>query len=173
MVLQKSDCVAEWRRLAGPTNSINARKTDPTSIRALFGSDGSKNAVHGSDSDLSAIREIELMFANFFTGKHYDAQPQWDAESDGITVSNQDVFLEVDDEDSIQTIVAPPIPPPRNKSPLVHLKPKLINASATKNLNAEVAPAPTSHVVIHRFSGSTQSDEVNLQVGDLIGTLEI
>ena len=32
------------------------------SIRALFGTDGTKNAVHGSDSIVSAEREITLLF---------------------------------------------------------------------------------------------------------------
>lgn len=33
------------------------------SIRALFGTDGTKNAAHGSDSPTSASREIALIFA--------------------------------------------------------------------------------------------------------------
>ncbi|KAJ3013715.1 Thioredoxin domain-containing protein 3 [Thoreauomyces humboldtii] len=62
MVLEKEDAVAEWRLLAGPTNSEKARESAPHSIRAHFGTDGSKNAVHGSDSPTSATREIRLMF---------------------------------------------------------------------------------------------------------------
>ncbi len=34
-----------------------------TSIRALYGKDGSENAVHGSDSPTSATREIGILFA--------------------------------------------------------------------------------------------------------------
>jgi len=37
------------------------------SIRALFGTDGSQNAVHGSDSTASAIRELGLIFPEINT----------------------------------------------------------------------------------------------------------
>ncbi|KAJ3051896.1 thioredoxin domain-containing protein 6 [Rhizophlyctis rosea] len=62
MVLEREGAVAEWRKLCGPTNSEKARETDPKSIRALYGKDGSQNAVHGSDSPLSAAREIHVVF---------------------------------------------------------------------------------------------------------------
>jgi nucleoside-diphosphate kinase len=32
------------------------------SIRAMYGIDGTRNAVHGSDSPASAVREIEFFF---------------------------------------------------------------------------------------------------------------
>ncbi|KAI8995899.1 nucleoside diphosphate kinase [Gaertneriomyces semiglobifer] len=64
MVLEKEDAIKEWRRLAGPTNSNAARESAPRSIRALYGTDGSKNAVHGSDSPASAVREINVVFGN-------------------------------------------------------------------------------------------------------------
>ncbi|KAJ3101241.1 Thioredoxin domain-containing protein 3 [Phlyctochytrium bullatum] len=62
MVLRKENAIKAWRELAGPTNSEKARETSPNSIRALFGTDGSQNAVHGSDSPASATREIEVVF---------------------------------------------------------------------------------------------------------------
>ncbi|KAI9324667.1 nucleoside diphosphate kinase [Zopfochytrium polystomum] len=62
IVLEKPGAIAAWRELAGPTNSEKARETSPTSIRALFGTDGSQNAVHGSDSPASALREINVVF---------------------------------------------------------------------------------------------------------------
>lgn len=81
MVLEKADAIPGWRELAGPTNSEKAREAAPQryynlnylfrreyqhlndrSIRALFGTDGTKNAVHGSDSPASAEREIKLVF---------------------------------------------------------------------------------------------------------------
>ncbi|KAJ3087275.1 thioredoxin domain-containing protein 6 [Quaeritorhiza haematococci] len=64
MVLEREDAVAKWRELAGPTNSEKARETAPNSIRALFGTDGSHNAVHGSDSPTSAAREIKVIFGD-------------------------------------------------------------------------------------------------------------
>lgn len=56
------NAVAYWRELIGPTDPIEARGICPESIRAKFGVDGTKNAVHGSDSRSSAIRELEFFF---------------------------------------------------------------------------------------------------------------
>lgn len=54
--------IGAWRAMMGPTNSDSARATAPTTIRAHFGIDGTKNAVHGSDSPESAAREIAFHF---------------------------------------------------------------------------------------------------------------
>ena len=62
MELVKKDAIKAWRDFIGPTNSNNARQQMPNSIRALFGTDGTKNAVHGSDSSTSAERELGLIF---------------------------------------------------------------------------------------------------------------
>ncbi|XP_072282782.1 nucleoside diphosphate kinase homolog 7 [Pyxicephalus adspersus] len=56
------EAVASWRKLLGPTNSTVARSDSPESIRARFGTDGTKNAAHGSDSIASAARELEFFF---------------------------------------------------------------------------------------------------------------
>ncbi|KNC98195.1 uncharacterized protein SPPG_06597 [Spizellomyces punctatus DAOM BR117] len=64
MVLEREDAIQAWRDLAGPTNAEKAREIAPNSIRALFGTDGSKNAVHGSDSPSSAAREIHVIFGD-------------------------------------------------------------------------------------------------------------
>ncbi|XP_053313477.1 nucleoside diphosphate kinase 7 isoform X2 [Spea bombifrons] len=56
------DAVASWRKLLGPTNAGIARSESPESIRARFGTDGTKNAAHGSDSIASAARELEFFF---------------------------------------------------------------------------------------------------------------
>ncbi|KAJ3290783.1 Thioredoxin domain-containing protein 3 [Rhizoclosmatium sp. JEL0117] len=68
LVLEKPAAIKEWRNLAGPTNSNKARETAPHSIRALFGTDGSLNAVHGSDSPTSAEREIGVVFGGEVAG---------------------------------------------------------------------------------------------------------
>lgn len=62
MELVADDAVAKWRAFIGPTNTERAKAEAPTSIRALFGTDGTKNAVHGSDSAASATREIDFFF---------------------------------------------------------------------------------------------------------------
>ena len=48
--LVATDAVKKWRATIGPTNSITAKQQAPESIRACFGTDGGKNAVHGSAS---------------------------------------------------------------------------------------------------------------------------
>ncbi|KAL0213564.1 hypothetical protein RCL1_007190 [Eukaryota sp. TZLM3-RCL] len=65
MILKKENAFSEWRTLMGPTNSDVARTQNPGSIRALFGTNIERNAVHGSDSDESAKREISYWFPTF------------------------------------------------------------------------------------------------------------
>lgn len=47
---------------AGPTDSNAARQQAPSSIRALFGTDGTCNAAHGSDSLQNAATELAFFF---------------------------------------------------------------------------------------------------------------
>ncbi|XP_032319677.1 nucleoside diphosphate kinase 7 isoform X6 [Camelus ferus] len=62
MEILRDDAICEWKRLLGPANSGLARTDAPGSIRALFGTDGIKNAAHGPDSFACAAREMELFF---------------------------------------------------------------------------------------------------------------
>eukprot|EP00128_Syssomonas_multiformis_P000034 Colp12_sorted_trinity150504_noHs@5425 len=62
LVLAKENAIADWRELIGPTDPNKAKVSHPKSIRALFGTNGQRNAVHGSDSTQSAAREILFMF---------------------------------------------------------------------------------------------------------------
>ncbi len=59
MVLEGEDCIKSLRELVGSTNPAEAR---PGTIRAEFGIDVGRNAVHASDSPESAEREINLFF---------------------------------------------------------------------------------------------------------------
>ena len=52
--LSANDAISKWRALIGPTNCEEARIEAPNSIRARFGTDKTRNAVHGSDSKLNA-----------------------------------------------------------------------------------------------------------------------
>ena len=61
-VLARRGAIKEWRSLLGPTNSEAARQSAPDSIRAVYGTDGTSNAAHGSDSPESAQREIKFFF---------------------------------------------------------------------------------------------------------------
>lgn len=56
------NAVSRWRSMMGPTNTETAKAEAPNSMRALFGTDGTRNACHGSDSSASAARELELFF---------------------------------------------------------------------------------------------------------------
>lgn len=64
-VLRKTDAISSWRAQLGPTNPEDARDTAPSSIRAIFGTDKTRNAAHGSDSKEAAQREIAFFFPNY------------------------------------------------------------------------------------------------------------
>ena len=54
--------IQKWRKLIGPTNTFKAREEAPGCLRAQFGTDGTRNACHGSDSTASAERELNFFF---------------------------------------------------------------------------------------------------------------
>eukprot|EP00002_Diphylleia_rotans_P017564 TRINITY_DN3408_c0_g1_i7.p1 TRINITY_DN3408_c0_g1~~TRINITY_DN3408_c0_g1_i7.p1 ORF type:complete len:282 (+),score=37.57 TRINITY_DN3408_c0_g1_i7:116-961(+) len=56
MELAGKDAIPKWRGLLGPTNTAVAKEQAPDSIRGRFGTDGTRNAAHGSDSKASAAR---------------------------------------------------------------------------------------------------------------------
>jgi nucleoside diphosphate kinase len=62
LVLQRPGAIEAWRSLMGPTNSAAACERAPETLRAKYGTDGTRNAVHGSDSVESAAREIAFHF---------------------------------------------------------------------------------------------------------------
>ncbi len=58
MELIADDAVAKWRQLLGPTEPAKAKAEAPSSVRALFGIDGTKNAAHGSDSSMACLEAL-------------------------------------------------------------------------------------------------------------------
>ena len=69
--LEREDAIAEWRALMGPTNTFKAQDAAAAEhpvneenwpLRALFGTDGTRNATHGSDAPWTAMRELEFYF---------------------------------------------------------------------------------------------------------------
>lgn len=62
MELVAEGAIKGWRELLGPTNTFRAKEEAPDSIRALYGTDGTRNACHGSDAPASAERELEYFF---------------------------------------------------------------------------------------------------------------
>ena len=61
--LRREAGISAWRHLIGPTNYKKAQEERPDSIRAKFAVDGTRNAVHGSDSEASALRELSFFFS--------------------------------------------------------------------------------------------------------------
>lgn len=59
-VLEKDNAVESFRKFIGATDPA---KADEGTIRKLYGKNLSENAVHGSDSDESAIREAGFFFS--------------------------------------------------------------------------------------------------------------
>ena len=59
MALEGDDAVARYRELMGPTDS---KKAPPGTIRARYGTDIERNAVHGSDGAESARFELGYFF---------------------------------------------------------------------------------------------------------------
>jgi nucleoside-diphosphate kinase len=59
MVLEKDNAVADFRQLIGATNF---KEANYGTIRKKFAVDVMRNAIHGSDSDENAKREINIVF---------------------------------------------------------------------------------------------------------------
>jgi nucleoside-diphosphate kinase len=59
MVLEKPDAVAAWRGSIGATDPAEAAEG---TVRKLFAESKGRNAVHGSDSDENAAREVAFFF---------------------------------------------------------------------------------------------------------------
>ena len=60
LVLEKADAVAAWRETIGATDPAEAAAG---TIRKLFAESKGRNAVHGSDSDENAAREVAFFFS--------------------------------------------------------------------------------------------------------------
>ena len=60
LALEKENAVQEWRNTIGATNPEDAEEG---TIRKDFASSLSENAVHGSDSDENAKKEINFFFS--------------------------------------------------------------------------------------------------------------
>nr|XP_026243426.1 thioredoxin domain-containing protein 3 [Urocitellus parryii] len=64
MVLTRWNAIAEWRRLIGTVDPEEARLLSPESIRARFGINILKNAVHGASNTLEASEAISRVFGD-------------------------------------------------------------------------------------------------------------
>ena len=61
LALKKDDAVANWRKTIGATNPDEA---EDGTIRKLYASSLGENAVHGSDSNENAKKEIAFFFSD-------------------------------------------------------------------------------------------------------------
>ena len=61
MALMKENAIKDWRELMGATNPAEAKEG---TIRKLFGTSITNNAVHGSDSSETAAEEIQFFFGS-------------------------------------------------------------------------------------------------------------
>ena len=59
LALEKDNAVSSWRKTIGATNPNDA---DEGTIRKIYANSLGENAVHGSDSDENAIKEISFFF---------------------------------------------------------------------------------------------------------------
>lgn len=66
MELVKENAVAGFRDLVGPTQVSEAKTNVPGTLRAAFGTDGMRNAVHGSGSSSEYNNEKSLFFSRNF-----------------------------------------------------------------------------------------------------------
>lgn len=62
MVLERENAIEHWRKVMGETNPAEAVKG---TIRAEYGTNIERNAVHGSDSPKTAIEEISFFFSEW------------------------------------------------------------------------------------------------------------
>lgn len=68
MILRKDNAVRDFKELCGPPDSNKARETHPRSIRALYGLDIIRNAIHCSSSAETAFAEADTVFTGFCVG---------------------------------------------------------------------------------------------------------
>ena len=61
IALEKENAVTEWRKTIGSTNPEDA---ETGTIRRDFATNVQENAVHGSDSDENAEKEIGFFFSD-------------------------------------------------------------------------------------------------------------
>ncbi len=59
IILEKENAVSDLRNICGDTDPY---KAETGTIRKLYGLDVTKNAVHASDSNENATREINILF---------------------------------------------------------------------------------------------------------------
>lgn len=72
LCLSRENAIKSWRALMGPENCSMARKSAPTSLRALYGDskDDMMNAVYGTKEDCDVGHELRFFFPNSKTNEN-------------------------------------------------------------------------------------------------------
>lgn len=63
MELVAPNAIQSFRDVIGPTDSAQAKREAPGTIRAQFGNDNMRNGIHGSQDGPSFERESQLFFS--------------------------------------------------------------------------------------------------------------
>jgi nucleoside-diphosphate kinase len=61
--LVRENAIEHLQKVCGPQNSLTAKNQAPSSIRAMFGKDSLRNAVHCSDSLQAYEHESRVFFS--------------------------------------------------------------------------------------------------------------
>ena len=69
LALERDDAVAHLRDIIGATDPAEAK---PGTVRKLFAESKERNAIHASDSEANAVREVTFFFAE---GERRDLAP--------------------------------------------------------------------------------------------------
>nr|CAG4648371.1 EOG090X0HUX [Moina brachiata] len=64
-IIAHNNAIKHWRDLMGPTKTFIAQYQAPDSLRGSFGLTDTRNSMHGSDSETSALKEISFFFPSF------------------------------------------------------------------------------------------------------------
>ncbi|RDD43712.1 Thioredoxin domain-containing protein 3-like protein [Trichoplax sp. H2] len=67
MILEKEEAVSGFRKMIGCNDPDVAKQKDPTSLRAMFGSNIVSNALHGSTSYEEAVDKLGVVFGSSAT----------------------------------------------------------------------------------------------------------
>lgn len=62
MEIRQDDCVQKLRKFCGPHDPVDAKNYNPESLRAKYGVDKIKNAVHCTDLVEDGLLECEYFF---------------------------------------------------------------------------------------------------------------
>ncbi|KAJ1783649.1 hypothetical protein LPJ59_006533, partial [Coemansia sp. RSA 2399] len=93
LVLEGRNAVANWRNIVGPYHPRTARLEDRSSLRAKYGQDAQRNAIHAS-KDLQEVQcSIKAVFYDLLGGKFSILQPTDDPLAAAFPAEKADLGL--------------------------------------------------------------------------------